>query len=474
MYKRIICILSVWLLPLMVWAEATNISISGEVVNPKNRQVRVVLHSFVPGEEARASVTELDEGNRFSFVAYVREPVYGRLYYGASSTPVYLEPGMQLQLRFDALNFESSLTFSHDGAAENTYLFQHRRTYEISFNELQEKAGSLKPDAFIAWTNQRKKEQLDFLKSRINVINPGFYSLQQADIEYSWANERLLYADLHYNTKNKRFKLPDQYYSFIDELKLHNYDVISLASYRNFLLGYMRYQYVKTHKSQPKQQDAEYYSRLYELASNNLRALPKYHVQAVYLVEAISSLGLDAVKDEYIEFANDCPVQPYKNELHELIKMQNVFEMNIPKVVFKGKDGREIPLNHLKGHVVLVRFDNDPLSADPAEMQQRDALLRQQLSSFKDVKFLQLSMAENRQAYEQMVYADATEYLKSIINRPKPGQQVQLPAWSYVVLNREGLVVSNSLDDPKNELAIEKIKMILEQEEKQIAAEQAP
>jgi hypothetical protein len=236
----------------------------------------------------------------------------------------------------------------------------------------------------------------------------------------------------------------------------------------------MRHQYIKTYKSQPKQQDAEFYSRIYELASKNLRALPKYHVQAVYLVEAISTLGLDAVKDEYIEFANDCPVQPYKNELHELIKMQNVFEVNIPKVVFKGKDGREIPLTHMKGHIVLVRFDNDPLSADPAEMQQRDELLRQQLSSFKDVKFLQLSMAENRQAYEQMVYADATEYLKSIINRPKPGQQVHLPAWSYVVLNREGLVVSNSLDDPKNELAIEKIKMILEQEEKQIAAEQAP
>ncbi|WP_040396284.1 hypothetical protein [Cesiribacter andamanensis] len=455
-------------------AEVSNISISGEVISPKNRQVRVLLYSFVPGEQAHAATTELDESNKFSFVAYIREPVYGRLYYGAHSTAVFLEPGMQLSLRFDATNFETSLTFSGDGAAENTYLFQHRRTYEIGFNELQDKVAKLQPADFQAWARQRKEEQQKFLQSRINVVNPAFFALQQADIEYSWANELFLYAETHHNTKSKRYRLPEQYFAYIDQIKLHHYDVIHLASYRNFLLNYIKHQYTKTYKTQPRPEDEDYYSRMYALTADNLRSLPKFHVQAVFLVEAIAGRGLEVVKDEYIEFANECPVQPYKNELHELVKMQNVFEVAAPKVVFRSKDGREVPLNHLKGHIVLVRFDNDPLSADPAEIEQRDALLRRQLSGFKDVKFLQLSMADNREAYEQMVYADANEYLKSIINRPKPGQQVQLPAWSYVVLNREGLVVSNSLDDPKNELAIDKIKIILEQEEQQIAADQEP
>ena len=80
-------------------------------------------------------------------------------------------------------------------------------------------------------------------------------------------------------------------------------------------------------------------------------------------------------------------------------------------------------------------------------------------------------MNQNQEAFEKMIYADATEYLKSIMNRPKPGQEkAEIPPFSYVLLNREGLVVSNSLDDPENELALEKIDALLMQEKRSAAA----
>lgn len=80
-------------------------------------------------------------------------------------------------------------------------------------------------------------------------------------------------------------------------------------------------------------------------------------------------------------------------------------------------------------------------------------------------------MDHNQEAFEKMIYADATEYLKSIMNRPKPGQEKpKTPPFSYILLNREGLVVSNSLDDPHNELALEKIDALLLQEKRSSAA----
>ena len=473
MHKRIIWLVGMLLMPLLLMAEVNNVSISGEVLNAKNQQIQVVLYAFVPGEENHSSATDLDAKNNFQFVAYIREPMFGRIFYGKQSATIFVQPGAQLQLKFDANDFAKSLQFKGEGAADNAFLAQHNLIYHLSLDALKEKAKKLKPEEFIAWTKQRRQEQLNRLAAQKG-LSSTFITYQQANLDYQWANELFAYASFVQEAKGKNAsKLPENYYSFIDEVKLHNYDVISLESYRDFLSNYMKYLYAQTYKMKPEQ-DRQFYSHMYELATDNLRSLPKYHVQAVYLVEAITYLGLDAVKDEYIEFANECPMQPYKNELHELIKMQNVFEVNKPKVVFKSKQGESIPLNDLKGKIVLVRFDNDVQIADPAELKKRDELLKKQLASFKDVKFIQLSMLENRDAYERMVYADANEYLKSIINRPKPGQQVQLPAWSYVVLNREGLVVSNSLDDPNNELAIEKIKVILQQEDQQMAADQQP
>lgn len=472
MYKKIIWFVGLWLMPLLLLAEVNNISISGEVLNAKDRQVQVVLYTFVPGEEDHASTTELNANNNFQFVAYIREPMYGRIFYGKDSATVFVQPGTQLQISFDAKDFNKTLKFKGDGAVDNNFLTQHYLTYELGSDAIREKVKKKSPQEFSSWAKQRYQEQQAAVNAKSKALSPTFVTYQQANLEYQWANELFAYAQAQ-DTGKKKSKLPATYFSFIDEVKLHNYDVISLESYRSFLTNYLKHLYTQTHKIQPEK-NKEYFNHMYELAANNLRSLPKYHMQAVYLVEAISSHGLDAVKDEYIEFANECPVQPYKNELHELIKMQNVFEVKEkPKVVFKGKDGRDVPLSLLKGKIVLVRFDNDvQTTADPAEVKKHDELLKKQLASFKDVQFLQLSMQENRDAYERMVYADANDYLKSIINRPKPGQKVQLPAWSYVVLNREGLVVSNSLDDPNNELAIEKIKVILQQEDSQVAADQ--
>lgn len=469
MHRKIVGLLGLWLLPLLLLAEGNNISIYGEVSNAGSQQVQVILYSFVPGEENHASVTQLDERNSFQFVAYIREPVLGRIFYGTESSPIFVQPGAQLQISFDGSDFTRSLRFTGEGAADNNFLAQTAAAYTLSDDALQARIKKMSAVEFNAWAAQRHQEQLLALEAKKEELSPAFVSYQQANLAYQRANEHFAYAFQFQGRKSKKHRLPDNYFGFIDSVKLHNYDVIGLHSYRQFLSNYLDHLYQQTYTTKAAK-DSQYYNHMYALAAENLRSLPKYHMQAVYLVEAITKQGLDPVKDEYIEFANECPVQPYKNELHELIKMQNVFEVkSTQKVEFKTKDGNTVSLDQLKGHIVLLRFDNEAHTTNSETLWQRDEQLKQELASFGDVTLLQLSMHDNRDAYERMVYADANEYLKSIINRPKPGQKVELPAWSYVVLNHEGLVVSNSLDDPNNELAIEKIKVVLQQNDLQSA-----
>ena len=91
MCKKIIWFVGLWLMPLLLLAEVNNISISGEVLNAKDRQVQVVLYTFVPGEEDHASTTDLNANNNFQFVAYIREPMYGRIFYGKNSATVFVQ-----------------------------------------------------------------------------------------------------------------------------------------------------------------------------------------------------------------------------------------------------------------------------------------------------------------------------------------------------------------------------------------------
>jgi hypothetical protein len=435
-----------------------NVSISGVVERAKVREIQLTLQGYIPGAPAHTSTYQLDENNKFSFVAYVREPVYGQIFYGKDVIPFYVEPGARLQISFNGKDVSNTINFAGDLRVENQFLTDYTRHYQLSYNALQDNVRRLSPEEYIEWANQRRDAQTRHLMSQEN-LSETFREMELSDIEYGWANELYEYGSLRSASNRKKYELPDGFYNFADNIRLHNYEVISLESYRTFLRNYLDYYYQLIYQGEPSD-DSLYYNHMYKVAQQNLRSKPRYHMQAEYLTEAITYLGLDAVADEYIEFANECPVQEYKNQLHELIKMQNVFEEAKPVVTFTTNDGQQLKLDDLKGNIVLVRFDNE--SSFTEQGQERDQLLRQELRKLgSEVTFLRLSMKDNRKAYESLVYADANEYLKSIINRPKPGQKVELPAWSYVVLNKEGLVVSNSLDDPNNELAIEKVKLFL-------------
>lgn len=448
--------------------EYNNIAVHGTVENPLNKNIRVVLYNYVPGENHMASSAELDDANGFHFVSYIREPVFGRIYYGKESIPLYLEPGYDLMLSFDAQHLKETIRFSGVGAPNNSFLLSRSFEFSLPNTNLQEKVKKSDESSYQEWAMERRKGQQEFLHSRKKELSPGFVLLQEADIEYNWANELFAYA--RYKEENQRnHALSDTFYHFMDEVKLHYYEVIHLQSYRDFLENYVQYNFGIMKESLP-QENSLYYNNLYKVSRNTLRSLPMYHMQALYLVKAINYLGVDTVTDEYIEFANECPNQAYKDVLHKMVKDQTIAPKE-PEVIFTDKRGRPVPLKELIGNIVLVRFTNYLNDSANQLLRQHDAELREKLSTYKDVKFLELPMEHNQEAFEKMIYADATEYLKSIMNRPKPGQEKpKTPPFSYILLNRDGLVVSNSLDDPHNELTIEKIDALLQQEKRSAAS----
>ena len=466
-YKMLLFVFMLLIGQLAIADDYNNIAISGTVHNPSAKEIKVTLYNYVPGESHLSSSATLDESNSFHFVSYIREPVFGVLQYGKESFPLYIEPGYDIHLDFDSQNVKESLRFSGVGAKNNAFLAERAFQFELSAALFKEKLKKTEAKAFQDWVEERRKAQHEMLNSKKAELSSSFVALQEADIDYAWANE--LFAFMRFQEENRKKKAnADIGIEFIDEVKLHNYDVIQLQTYRDFLENYLQYNYNLMKEELPKE-NSEYYSNMYKVARNSLRSLPMYHMQAVYLVKALNYLGVDYVKDEYIEFANECPNQAYKNVLHQMVKAQTVSPKK-PEIIFTDKRGRSVPLKELAGNIVLVRFTNYMNDSTSEVVRKHDEVLKESLSSYKDVKFLELPMSYNQEAFTKMVYADASEYLKSIMNRPKPGQEKpKTPPFSYVLLDRDGLVVSNSLDDPNNELALEKINALLSQEKRNAA-----
>ena len=448
--------------------EYNNIAVHGTVHNPQHQSIRVVLYNYVPGENHMASSAELDEANSFHFVSYLREPAFGKIFYGKESFPIYLEPGYDLRITFDGENLKESMKLSGVGAKNNSFLLKRAILFGLESGELQDKIKKNEEAPFREWAMSRRKAQQELLQKNKAELSSAFVLLQEADIEYSWANELFAFGR-HRDDTQRKSELSDDFYLFMDDVRLHYYEVIHLQSYRDFLDNYLLYNYGLMKESLPKE-NSKYYSNMYKVARSSLRSLPMYHMQASYLVKALNYLGVDYITDEYIEFANECPNQVYKNVLHQMVKAQTITPKE-PEVIFTDKKGRSIPLKELRGKIVLVRFTNYLNDSANILLRQHDEELKEKLISYKDVRFLELPMDHNQEAFEKMIYADATEYLKSIMNRPKPGQEKpKTPPFSYILLNREGLVVSNSLDDPGNELALEKIDALLQQEKRSSSA----
>lgn len=444
--------------------EFNNIAISGTVHNPNSREIRIVLYSYVPGQDHISSTAQLESGDGFHFVSYIREAVFARIFYDTSSFMLYLEPGYKLHLNFNGSRPVQSLKLGGVGARNNAFLLKRMARYSLEEAELHRKAKKDNVKTYGEWTARRKQAQEELLNQHKEELSSAFVALQKADIAYGWANEMFAYAN-HGQGNFKKAQLPDNFYAFIDEVKLHNYEVIRLQSYRDFLNNYLLFNYALMEEELPDKQNS-YYSNMYTVARRSLRSLPMYHMQAAYLVKGLRNLGIDYLTDEYIEFANECPLQAYKNVLHQMVKEQTTSPKEA-EIIFTDERGEAVPLKKLAGNIVLLRFTNQLTDSASRLLHQHDQELKQTLSAYKDVAFLQLPMSENQEAYEKMVYADAFTYLKSIMNRPKPGQEKpKAPPFSYILLNRNGLVVSNSLDDPKNELALEKIDALIRQEER--------
>jgi hypothetical protein len=278
---RWICTLVLWPLALLAQGQGGAV-LSGKVQRPKADSILVSWHPQPLDAREQTVGARLNSKGEFSLPVPLTAPTLLELRYGDEETPLFLEPGDALHLKFKAEELVTSLRFSSaDGSAHkpaanaNNYLaeaeneFNNNEGYQVLPDNIE-----LYEKPFISFLDYRREKQQKLLGQAggPSAFTPVFAAFAQAEINYLYANDRLTYPDLREQVVGTegRIKLSPTFYDFLREPALvpGNEAAPGSSQVQEFMLNYVHYQV----RAQGKPlTDPAYYPACYQLAARTFQ-----------------------------------------------------------------------------------------------------------------------------------------------------------------------------------------------------------
>jgi len=182
---------------------------------------------------------------KFAISLPITEPTPGFLVYKNHTIPIFLEAGDQLQLQSHHSHFLDSLQYANTGALNNTYLKETYVTFDKKDAQMvQEGRTQNTAEAFQAFMSAHKAEKFSFLNEflvkRDTSFSTDFQEYVEADINYWWGQNMMLYKDNHpaSNLIPISLTLSDEYYQFTQDLALNEESALKNVNYIKYLDNY--------------------------------------------------------------------------------------------------------------------------------------------------------------------------------------------------------------------------------------------
>lgn len=187
---------------------------------------------------ARDSI-KLNEDHSFRFdFSDITEPGNYYLLSEDDYCPIYVAPGMQLDVYFDKNDFTGSLNFGGIGADINNYKVDKMREADPAMQE----AFKLGPNEFRTWADSLLAAQQSLLKDMPkDHKNDTFWMQEEGEILYSWALNLNNYPAYHkYYSGGEEVELPESFNSYKDDLDINNSKYLLSSSFKQYLNSAVR------------------------------------------------------------------------------------------------------------------------------------------------------------------------------------------------------------------------------------------
>jgi hypothetical protein len=335
---------------------------------------------FASHEQQRA--IHMEPNGDFSLAMPLDRPTLAQLSYGDEEIQVFLEPGDALVLHGDAPELTTTGKFeSGDGAAHrpaaaaNNYLqeFSRRFTNNDAFQVLPDNI-SLYEKGFLDFLAYRRDHEQTLYKqaSRHGSFTTAFQAYAQADIAYTYAEDRLTYADLREQTVvgQPGPELSATYYDFLKEPNLlpGNEMAVTSSHYQDFLLDYVHYR-VRTMGHQAT--DPAYFPMCYQLADSLLHGNARPVVLGRIMLETVR-LGhvahAHAMLESYVATAK-APAAWTTVLRNDLLEHQAyAIGSPAPAIPMRLANGRRLALEAYQGKLVYMMFWDSRYPASQREV----------------------------------------------------------------------------------------------------------
>lgn len=320
---------------------ADGITVKFDVKNPVLTNVVLVYHMSVNEfalTDGKATV-QLDG----------MDALYANVYYGEKFKVVYLQKGDEMNISFDAHDFDN--TFAVKGGNEKAVDYLNK----IQLTALPNEAYAQPWSEFKAAVDKKMASMKRLLKARKFAANDKFLKMEEGRITYFYANMMLMYPVSHtYLTQDTTMVLGKEYYDAIRQYVKEDEDLADIDEYRNFM--------IET-------------AHIFDEAGKDIRQYyPKVLAEMSYIGENIQN---DKVRESLIHFLAFTYVEG--NGVENITDLQNLYYTYVtsprlnaifkqacskwdkaavgrPSPMFKGVDvnGKEMTLRNFRGKYVYI------------------------------------------------------------------------------------------------------------------------
>ncbi|MBK8297378.1 MAG: TlpA family protein disulfide reductase [Saprospiraceae bacterium] len=332
--------------------------ISGIISNPINSKVYICYYNIITFDQIIVDSAQLDINGKFS-MTFVW-PNYNHMVFIHESINVnlYINPKDNIELEFDADNFNKSIKCYGIGGAVNNYLVQKllifNKNYPTSIYKLNEKD-------FIQFIDSTENEKLIHLNNFFSKLKKNkklvkFLKYEEAEIIYSTVNAKYTYPSLYsyMNGLKSPVLLSSNYYNFLNHILVQNIKAFNAYSYLEFIENYFKTEVQKMFLLDSTQNIVELQERFLE---NNFSGCIKDYLYSKWIYNLLTRKNdLQNASIVFSKFKNSS-----KNKsLIELLTMTfiNTSRMAIgeiaPNFTYYDINGKLTSLSDFKGKLIYL------------------------------------------------------------------------------------------------------------------------
>jgi len=378
------------------------------------------------------------------------------LYHGGNLTYMYLEAGDDIQLTFDARDYDNTVKFSGTGSAYNNYLLEKQKVSKGILDGIE--------NVYLLNETEFKTKQKELVSAFFKLLETTsglpkeYIDKERRNIRYAYLAKLNDYEGGHgYYTKNKDFKVSDEFLDELDELDYNNAgDYIFSSSYGSLIRSYCFKQAKKLTDSSNIDQDVAYLKAVNTLSNQTIKDIMCYK-SAKYGITYTADL-----EGYYAEFIKGSINEDNNKEIAESYKALRVVAKGQPSPKFmnyENYDGSTASLDDFKGKYVYI----DVWATWCGPCKGEIPFLKEIEKKYhgKNIEFVSISVdtKNNTDKWKKMVGDEELVGIQLLADNDFSSQFIQdylikgIPR--FILLDPQGNIVNANAPRPSNEKLIE-------------------